>query len=226
LTSNPFESYRDIKVLNENKEFPVNGYNIMREKIDNDLVEIGEYTYYAGYYEGKDFKECIMYLDEVDSGKDVDKLIIGKFCSIASGVKFMMGGNQGHRYDWISTYPLTLISDSPENLETEIPLGFKNKGNTVIGNDVWIGANVTVMPGVKIGDGAVIATESVVTKDVPAYGIVGGNPAKFIKNRFSDEKIELLLKINWWNWPIQKIKENISILMSDDFEKLKEISEI
>ncbi|MBA2852439.1 chloramphenicol O-acetyltransferase type B [Methanococcus maripaludis] len=225
MNSNPFESYRDIKIMNENPKYPVKGDGITREKIKSENVEIGEYTYYSGYYEGKEFKDCIMYLDEIDNGKDVDKLIIGKFCSIASGIKFVMGGNQGHRYNWISTYPLTLISETPEDLKCENAKGYLKKGDTIIENDVWIGANVTIMPGVKIGSGAVIATGSIVTKEVPPYTIVGGNPAKIIKKRFSDEKIELLLKIKWWNWPIEKIKSKINTLMSDDFEELKKICE-
>jgi chloramphenicol O-acetyltransferase type B len=136
-----------------------------------------------------------------------------------------MGGNQGHRYDWISTYPLTLISETPEDLKCENGKGYLKKGDTKIENDVWIGANVTIMPGVKIGSGAVIATGSIVTKNVEPYTIVGGNPAKIIKKRFSDEKIELLLKIKWWDWPIEKIKSHINTLMSDDFEELKKICE-
>ncbi|MBP2201982.1 chloramphenicol O-acetyltransferase type B [Methanococcus voltae] len=222
-----FNSYRDIQIMNiDNSSVHDFGKNVTIEEIDNPLVEIGEYTYYSGYYHGHSFRDCIMYLDEQDKGKDVDKLIIGKFCSIASGVKFIMGGNQGHRYDYISAYPLSIVSNNPIDLDTEIPESFVKKGDTIIGNDVWIGAESLIMPGVKIGDGAVIGTRSLVTKDVAPYTIVGGCPAKVIKKRFSNEKIELLLNIKWWNWDIEKIRASISILMSDNFEALKGLEKL
>ncbi|WP_418904718.1 CatB-related O-acetyltransferase [Methanococcus voltae] len=207
----------------ENHNF---GKNVNIKKIDNPNVEIGEYTYYSGYYHGHSFKDCIMYLDEQDKDKIVDKLIIGKFCSIASGVKFMLGGNQGHCYNHISVYPLSIISHTPTDLDVETPKEFVKKGDTIIGNDVWIGAESLIMPGVKIGDGAVIGTRSLITKDVPPYTIVGGCPAKVIKKRFSDEKIEILQNIKWWNWDVEKIRECTPILMSENFEALKKLKDL
>lgn len=141
-------------------------------------------------------------------------LIIGKFCSIAKGCKVILGGN--HRGDWISTFPFSaLFPDSPDIPDYQV-----SKGDVIIGNDVWIGAGVTVLAGVTIGDGAIIGAGSVVVKDVAPYSVVAGNPARFKKYRFSHENIELLLEIQWWDWPDDQIREAIPILMSGDFEKL------
>lgn len=149
------------------------------------------------------------------------KLKIGKFCSIAWDVTIFLGGN--HRIDWIATYPFPTSCDRFPNAKGIE--GFLNtKGDVVIGNDVWIGSDVIILSGVTIGDGAVIGVGSVVTADVPPYSIVGGNPAKVIKKRFSDEAVEKLLEIKWWDWPQEKINENVRVLLSGDINKLIEIS--
>lgn len=143
-----------------------------------------------------------------------DTLTVGcKFCAIAEGVKFIMNG-ANHRMDGITTYPFNIFGCGWEKVTPtieQLPI----KGDTVIGNDVWIGQNVTIMPGVIIGDGAIIATNSTVVKSVEPYSIYGGNPAKFIKKRFSDEKIEFLLKLEWWNWSGEEIFDNLEILTSE-----------
>jgi len=150
-----------------------------------------------------------------------DKLIIGKFCAIAEGIKFVMNG-ANHRMDGITTYPFNIFAGGWEEFTPTIEqLPFK--GDTVIGNDVWIGQNVTIMPGIKVGDGAIIATGSVVTKDVSPYTIVGGNPARVIKKRFSEEIIELLLELKWWDWDIEKISSNINFLTNMDINALKDL---
>jgi len=180
-------------------------------------VQIGDYTYYSDNHRSpEDFYEHIQHHYEFLG----DKLIIGKFCAIAEGITFIMNG-ANHRMDGISTYPFNIFGGGWEKVTPNIEqLPFK--GDTIICNDVWIGQNVTIMPGVKIGDGAIIATNSTVTKDVEPYSIVSGNPAKLIKKRFSDEKIKLLLKIKWWNWEDKKIFENLEILVSDNnIETLK-----
>jgi virginiamycin A acetyltransferase len=142
-----------------------------------------------------------------------DKLIIGKFCAIAEGVKFIMNG-ANHRMDGITTYPFNIFGCGWEKVTPTIEqLPFK--GDTVIGNDVWIGQNVTIMPGVKVGDGAIIAANSTVVKNIEPYTIYGGNPAKFIKKRFSDEKVEFLLNLQWWNWDEEKIFNNLEMLTSE-----------
>ena len=141
---------------------------------------------------------------------------VGKFCSIADNVTLFLGGN--HQVDWISTYPFPAFADKFPDA-----VGIKDyassKGNIVIGNDVWIGSNVTILSGVTIGDGACIGAFALVTKDVPSYAIVGGNPAKIIRYRFDEKKIEALLKLAWWHWSIEKIKDNISLLCSENIQK-------
>lgn len=148
------------------------------------------------------------------------RLIIGKFCSIAANVKIVLGAD--HRLDWVSTYPFPAL----EKIWPEAD-GVKghpaSKGDVVIGNDVWIAEGAVIMSGVKIGDGAVIGGQSVVSKDVGPYAIVSGNPARLVKKRFDDETIEKLLDIQWWNWPVEKIRKNVHLLCSpnlDDFFKV------
>jgi len=151
------------------------------------------------------FEKNVLYLFDFIG----DKLIIGKFCQIAQGVKFIMNG-ANHDVSGISTYPFNF-------LQCEMEFKSIKKPNTEIGNDVWIGYNATIMPGVKIGDGAIIGANSIITKDVEPYTIVAGNPAHVIRKRFSDAQIDKLLEMQWWNWPVEKIKENIKFLCSADF---------
>lgn len=186
----------------------------IKDHLTNQNIQVGDYTYYSGYYHDKHFEDyCVRYIaPEYD---DRDKLIIGKFCAIASGVTFLMGGTQGHRHDWISTYPFFYI---PELSDGAID-GVLNKGDTVVGNDVWIGTEAVIMPGVSIGDGAVIATRAVVTKDVLPYTIVAGNPAKPIKKRFSKEQIDLLLETKWWDFDIEIIKKYVPLMCSNKIEE-------
>jgi len=179
-------------------------------------VEIGEYTYYSD-----NKKSPEKFYDNIEHHYEFlgDKLIIGKFCAIAEGVKFIMNG-ANHRMDGITTYPFCIFGSGWERVTPTVEqLPFK--GDTVIGNDVWIGQNVTIMPGVKIGDGAIIAANSTVVKSVEPYAIYGGNPVKFIKKRFSDEKIDFLLTLRWWDWDEEKIFNNLEMLTSETgLEKL------
>lgn len=148
-----------------------------------------------------------------------DKLIIGKFCSIACGTKFMFtSGN--HSLKSLSTYTFPIFFDEWNLDAKNITSAWDNKGDIVIGNDVWIGYEAVIMPGVKIGDGAIVGTRAVVTKDVPPYTIVGGVPARPIRKRFEDETIEKLLKIKWWDWDKEKIEKNISVIQSGEIDKL------
>jgi acetyltransferase-like isoleucine patch superfamily enzyme len=148
------------------------------------------------------------------------KLVVGKFCSIASGVNIYLGGN--HRTDWVTTYPFGHINQ--DKFTDFNGVGHPStKGDVIIGNDVWIASNVTIMSGVTIGDGAVIANNSHVVKDVEPYSMVGGNPAKLIKYRFTKEQIENLLEIKWWDWDDDKINKYTPLLCNnniDDFIKL------
>ncbi|WP_318498116.1 CatB-related O-acetyltransferase [Photobacterium leiognathi] len=195
----------------------------LKDTITNPNIEVGDYSYYSGYYHGKSFEEqAVRYLlgDQVtqevwQSGVfgEVDKLIIGKFCSIASGATFMMAGNQGHRIDWISTFPFgNAFGD-------DVPSGFKRAGDTVIGNDVWIGSEAMIMPGVNIGNGAVIGSRSVITKDVAPYTVVVANN-HLVKQRFTPEQIEMLTEMQWWDWSEQQLKQAMQLMCSGDVEQL------
>ena len=141
------------------------------------------------------------------------RLVIGKFCAISANVRIIVDGN--HRPDWISTFPFgDLFQWAARN-----PGHPAGRGDMVIGNDVWIGLDVVILPGVQIGDGAVIAAGSVVTKNVGDYEIVGGNPARHIKNRFTDQQISDLKSIKWWDWPLDKIKANYQLLQSPNIDE-------
>ncbi|HEY9168257.1 type B chloramphenicol O-acetyltransferase [Riemerella anatipestifer] len=196
-------------------ESPFKG-KIIQDHITNPNIIAGKYSYYSGYYHGHSFDDCARYL--FPDRDDVDKLIIGSYCSIGSGASFIMAGNQGHRYDWISSFPFYYMSEIESFNQSQD--GYKSLGNTIVGNDVWIGSEVMIMPGVKIGDGAVIGSRALVTKDVEPYSIVGGNPAKLIKKRFEDKHIEMLLEIKWWNWDESVLAEAIPLLCSNDIDLL------
>ncbi|MGI9916410.1 CatB-related O-acetyltransferase [Vibrio owensii] len=197
---------------------------VIKDHVTNPNIEVGDYSYYSGFYHGKTFEDqSVRYLmgDSVTQQEwqdgaygEVDKLIIGKFCSIASGATFMMAGNQGHRVDWISTFPF-----SPEDFGEDVQSGFERAGDTVVGNDVWIGSEAMIMPGVKIGDGAVIGARSVITKDVPPYSIVVGHN-HIVRQRFDDERVAMLSEIKWWDWPINHIKQAMKIMCSCDVRAL------
>ncbi|MFV0575701.1 MAG: type B chloramphenicol O-acetyltransferase [Vibrio sp.] len=185
------------------------------EQVTNPNIIVGKHSYYSGYYHGHSFDDCARYL--FPDRDDVDKLIIGSYCSIGSGAVFMMAGNQGHRNDWISTFPFFYLEN--DNF-VDAENGFQRSGDTVIGNDVWIGSEAMIMPGVKIGHGAVIASRAVVTKDVKPYEVVGSNPAKHIKFRFSETEIAMLLEMQWWDWPEDILKNCMKTLCSSEIESL------
>ena len=185
------------------------------QQVTHPNIVVGRYSYYSGYYHGHSFDDCARYLLP-DQG--ADKLIVGSFCSIGSGAAFIMAGNQGHRNDWISTFPFAFVPEAPEF--SGAANGFLPAGNTVIGHDVWIGSEAVVMPGVQIGHGAVIGTRALVTKDVEPYTIIGGNSAKPIRKRFSEAEIALLLEMAWWEWPIDRLSEAMPLLTSADIERL------
>ncbi len=168
---------------------------------------MGDYTYYDDFEDVYNFEKNVKYHFDFIG----DKLIIGKFCMIASGATFIMNG-ANHRMDGITTYPFNIFAGDWERVTPRME-DLPYKGDTVIGNDVWIGANATIMPGVKVGDGAIIATNATVTKDVAPYAVVGGNPAREIKKRFSEEKIEELMEMCWWDWDIQKITDKLEWLV-------------
>jgi virginiamycin A acetyltransferase len=198
-------------------KFPLENYNrlcFLKNIITNPNIIVGDYTYYDDFEDAHNFEKNVKYHFDFND----DKLIIGKFCMIASNVSFIMNG-ANHLTDAISSYPFAIFGKAWQNaMDQKL---YPSKGNTIIGNDVWIGYNVKIMPGITIGDGAIIATNSTVTKNVDPYTIVGGNPAKEIKKRFPEATIKKLLKIKWWDWDIEKITRNITKLTQNDIENLE-----
>ena len=188
----------------------------LKNFIKNPNIQIGDYTYYDGRDNPEKFET-----ENVIFGY-TSRLVIGKFCQIAYGTKFLLS-DANHQINGFSTFPFfafgSINQSCPEwnDYKPDLP----NKGDTIIGNDVWFGHESMIMPGVSIGNGAIIAARSVVTKDIPPYSIVGGNPAKILKVRFSDDVIAKLQKIQWWNWDYDKITSNIQIIVSANIEKLE-----
>lgn len=182
------------------------GYKSNRIKLDELIkkgyLQIGDYTY---QWQGL--------LIDIYEGSEAH-VVIGKYCSISKNVRIITGGI--HPTNWVSTYPLRKQFSFPGKHTDGIPY---TKGDIVIGNDVWIGTGATILSGVKIGDGAVIATCAVVTKDIPDYAIAGGVPARVIKYRFSNEQINRLKKIQWWNWEKERIMKNIELLSSSNIKE-------
>ena len=206
---------RDDKVPNPNKIHPIKGYDkeiYVKPTIKNKNIIVGDFTYIAD----SEFESHVTHHYDFNN----DKLIIGKFCQIASGVEFIMNG-ANHQMNCVTTfhfYTLEGWSQSPPK-QKDLPA----KGDTIIGNDVWIGQNATILPGVHIGDGAIIGANSVVGSDVEPYTIVAGNPARIIRKRFDDELIEIMEKLKWWDKSIEEINNLIPLLTSSDLKKVKEI---
>lgn len=189
----------------------------IKNTITRPNIIVGEYTYYDDPENSEDFERHVTHHYEFIG----DKLIIGKFCAIAKGVEFIMNG-ANHRMNSISTYPFNIMGGGWEKSTPtldELPL----KGDTVVGNDVWIGQNVTVLPGVHIGNGAIIGANSVVASDIPPYCVAVGNPCKVIKKRFDDSLIEYLLNLKWWDWDAEKIFKNLEALTNADLSKIEKI---
>ena len=190
---------------------------LLTDQVTNPNIIVGEHSYYSGYYHGHSFDDCARYLGSDREAED--KLIIGRYCSIGSGAVFMMAGNQGHQHSWITSFPF--FYQDNDNF-SEAKDGYEPAGDTVIGNDVWIGTEAMIMSGITIGDGAIIASRAVVTKDVPPYSIVGSNPAKHIRYRFSEAQIVQLLEMQWWDWEESKIKDAMSLMCSENIDGLYE----
>ena len=185
------------------------------QQVRNPNIVVGRYSYYSGYYHGHSFDDCARFLLP-DEG--ADRLIIGSFCSIGSGAAFIMAGNQGHRNDWVSTFPFFHYPYAPRfdrAADAYLPAG-----DTVIGHDVWIGSEAIIMPGVTVGHGAVIGTRALVTRDVQPYEIVGGNPARTIRKRFSEDEIAMLLEMAWWDWPDEALRAAMPLITSPDIAGL------
>jgi len=195
------------------KGFPQVGY--LKNYISSENIVVGDYTYYDDPEGPARFESNVLYHFPFIG----DKLLIGKFCAIAKDVKFIMNG-ANHKISGFSTYPFQIFGNGWEKVmpeEGDLPY----KGDTEIGNDVWVGYETTIMPGVKIGNGAIIASKSVVVSDVPPYSVVGGNPAKVIKYRFDDGVIKELLEIAWWDWSAEKITKSLEAIVGCDLIALR-----
>lgn len=195
-------------------ESPFKGIRL-DEQVTHPNIVVGRYSYYSGYYHGHSFDDCARFL--LPDPK-ADKLIVGSFCSIGSGASFIMAGNQGHRHDWASSFPFFYMPEIPAFAGARD--AFAPAGDTIIGNDVWIGTEAIVMPGITIGHGAVIGTRALVTRDVEPYAIIGGNPGKPIRKRFSDAHIAMLLDMAWWDWPEEQLQAAMPLLCSGDIAAL------
>jgi len=197
------------------KGFPQVGF--LKNFIHSKNILVGDYTYYDDPRGPGRFEENVLYHFEFIG----DRLIIGKFCAIARDVQFIMNG-ANHPMKGFSTYPFYIFGNGWEKATPNAD-DQKIKGDTVVGNDVWIGYNSAIMPGISIGHGAIVATRSVVTKDIPPYSIAGGNPAKVIRFRFDEETITGLLHVAWWDWPIESITENLEKIVQCDLPGLLHI---
>ena len=201
---------------NKNQIFPLSNYTrlcFLKNIITNPNIIVGDYTYYDDFVDVYNFEKNVKYHFDFIG----DKLIIGKFCMIASDVTFIMNG-ANHLTSAISAYPFAIFGNDWQNAMDGKT--YPVKGDTIIGNDVWIGYKATIMPGVKIGDGAIIASNATVTKDVAPYNIVGGNPTTEIRKRFNEDQINRLLALKWWDWEIDKITANVGVLTGMDISLL------
>lgn len=205
---------------NPNEIFPnpkIPSLCFIKNIIKNPNIIVGEYTYYDDINGAENFESHVTHHYDFIG----DKLIIGKFCAIAKGIEFIMNG-ANHRINSITTYPFNIMGNGWEKSAPSLT-DLKLKGDTIVGNDVWIGQNVTVMPAVHIGDGAIIGANSVVAKDIPPYSVAVGNPCEVKRKRFDEDLIEYLLQIKWWDWNSEKIFKNMEALCSGDLNKIKNI---
>lgn len=201
-----------------NTLYPIRGVTrtcFLKNIITKPQIIVGDYTYYDDPEDVYNFEKNVLYLFDFST----DKLVIGKFCQIATGVRFLMNGGN-HPMDGISTYPFKVFGNSWDTAA----LNVVSKGDTIIGHDVWIGNQATIMQGITVGHGAIIGTNALVTKDVEPYTIVGGNPAHVIRKRFDDETIDFLIKLAWWDWPMDKIAVHLNAISTGNLKVLKAIN--
>ncbi|MED4761706.1 Vat family streptogramin A O-acetyltransferase [Priestia megaterium] len=204
---------------NPTDKYPIKGNNVVqfiKNTTTRPNIIVGDYSYYDAR-NGESFEDQVLYHYDFFG----DRLVIGKFCAIAPGVTFIMNG-ANHRMDGISTYPFNIFGEGWEKhtpMLNQLPF----KGDTIIGNDVWVGMDTVIMPGINIGDGAIVAAKSVITKDVEPYTIVGGNPAQKIKERFPEQIINKLLEIQWWDLNIEIISDHIDLIVNGEIEKLEKL---
>ncbi len=196
--------------------FPIAGADrtgFLKNFITRQTIVVGDYTYYDDPLGPDRFESNVLYHFDFIG----DRLIIGRFCSIAAESRFIMNGGN-HPIDWLTTYPFPIFGGG---WQAAMPVAWPSKGDTVIGNDVWIGYRALFMPGVHVGDGAIVATGSVVTRDVPPYAIVGGNPAAVIRYRFDPASIARLEALRWWDWDAEKITRHVKAICAGDISALE-----
>ncbi|WP_197320690.1 CatB-related O-acetyltransferase [Saccharomonospora sp. NB11] len=180
----------------------------LKPLVSSPTVVVGDYTYYDDPEHATEFgTRNVLY------AYGPERLVIGKYCAIASGTTFLMAGAE-HPTMGVSTYPFTMFGGQWAERTLDLVTDMPSRGDTVVGNDVWFGYGATVLPGVRIGDGAIVAAGAVVTADVPPYTIVGGNPAKPIRSRFDDADVELLLRAAWWDWPVDLVTRHARTIMA------------
>ncbi|GGP48161.1 acetyltransferase [Saccharothrix coeruleofusca] len=181
---------------------------LLKPLITSPTIEVGEYTYYDDPEHATEFEtRNVLY------SYGQERLVIGKFCALAAGTTFIMAG-ANHLTSGPSTFPFTIFGGEWARKTLDLVVDAPTRGDTVVGNDVWFGYRSLIMPGVRIGDGAIIAAGAVVTSDVPPYTVVGGNPARPVKQRYPDEDVRLLLRAAWWDWPTDLITEHVRTIMS------------
>ncbi|MFG2911106.1 CatB-related O-acetyltransferase [Kitasatospora sp. NPDC048286] len=187
---------------------------LLKPLVTSPLIEVGEYSYYDDPDRATEFEtRNVLY------HYGPEKLIIGKFCALGTGVRFIMNG-ANHRMDGPSTFPFPIMGGGWAK-HFDLITGLPGRGDTVVGNDVWVGHGAVVMPGVRIGHGAIVASAAVVVDDVPDYGIVGGNPARLIRTRYSAPDVTRLLALAWWDWPTEHLTQHLRIVMSGTIEELE-----
>jgi virginiamycin A acetyltransferase len=190
----------------------------LRPLVTDPRIEVGEYTYYDDPDDALGFeRNAFLY------AYGPERLIIGRYCAIAAGVRFVMPG-ANHADLGPSTFPFGIFGEPWAELTMDLVMGAPSRGDTVVGNDVWLGYQALVLPGVTIGHGAVVAAASVVASDVPPYAIVGGNPARVIRRRYEDEDVERLLRAAWWDWPVELVTEHARTIMSGTPAELERIA--
>jgi virginiamycin A acetyltransferase len=189
----------------------------LKAVVDAPNIEIGDYTYYDDPVEPHRFAEkCVLYHFDFIG----DRLVIGRFCAIAMGVRFIMNG-ANHMTSGFSTYPFQIFGSGWEEGFDMAALDEANRGDTIVGNDVWIGMEALILPGSRIGDGAIIGARAVVSGEVPPYAVVVGNPGRVVRRRFDDDTITSLLRIRWWDWPAEKITRHVALLRAGNIDALE-----
>jgi virginiamycin A acetyltransferase len=190
----------------------------LRPLVRSPQIEVGDYTYYDDPDDPEAFEtRNVLY------AYGPERLVIGRYCALAAGVRFIMAG-ANHSLAGASTFPFTIFGGEWAERTLDVFGTIPSRGDTVVGNDVWLGYQALVMPGVTIGDGAVVAARSVVGSDVPPYGIVAGNPARLVRRRFDDAGVDRLLRAAWWEWPVALVTEHARTIMTGTPADLERIA--